>query len=352
MTTALVTGATGFIGRRLVAALLARGDEVIALARPSSDRSGLLALPVGAGGHLRFALGDVTDGGSLQQAAAGVDVVYHLAAMLKAPWHSDFMRTNAEGTALMARAAAALARPPVLVAVSSVAAAGPSPPGRARHEGDAPAPVSRYGRSKLEAEAGARAYASAVPITLVRPPVVFGPEDRAALPLFAACARGLQVVPGFGEPRLSMIYVDDLCAALIAAAERGERLADGAAEAGAGGEAHEAAHDGRGVYFAAAVEQPSIAELGVLIGSALERRVRVLRVPAPLCLAVGAAGEAVARLRGVASIVNLDKMREATAGSWCCDASKARAQLGFAPAATLAERLRSTALWYRAEGWI
>ncbi len=337
MTTALVTGATGFIGRRLVAALLARGDEVIALARPSSDRSGLLALPVGAGGHLRFALGDVTDGGSLQQAAAGVDVVYHLAAMLKAPWHSDFMRTNAEGTALMARAAGALAPPPVLVAVSSVAAAGPSPPGRARHEGDAPAPVSRYGRSKLEAGAGARAYASAVPITLVRPPVVFGPEDRAALPLFAACARGLQVVPGFGEPRLSMIYVDDLCAALIAAA--------------AGGEAHEAAHDGRGVYFAAAVEQPSIAELGVLIGSALERRVRVLRVPAPLCLAVGAAGEAVARLRGVASIVNLDKMREATAGSWCCDASKARAQLGFAPAATLAERLRSTALWYRAEGW-
>ena len=96
---ALVTGATGFIGRHLCAALVRAGDDVTALVRASSKRDALERLGV------RFAVGDVNDRGSLS--FGGNDVVFHLAAMLGSPWHPDFLRTNASGVRLVADACAA-----------------------------------------------------------------------------------------------------------------------------------------------------------------------------------------------------------------------------------------------------
>ena len=68
-------------------------------------------------------------------------------------------------------------------------------------------------------------------------------------------------------------------------------------------------------------------------------------------LASAAVSEAVARVRDRQTILNLDKWREATAGSWLCDAARARAELGLACAPT-SERLAETAAAYRAVGWL
>ncbi len=341
MTTSCVTGATGFIGGRLVRQLLRRGDDVVCLVRASSNREPLLAMAADLPGTLRFAVGDVLDEDSLATAVQGVDVVFHLAAMLKAPWHADFLRTNAEGTGHVAKACAGRSTPPVLVAVSSIAAAGPSPEGRARREDDPAAPISRYGHSKRNGELAAEAYAAQVPTTLVRPPVVFGPHDTASLPLFLGAARGIQLVPTLAESTMSMVFVDDLAWAIAAAGAKGERLPP-----------TPSAQPGVGVYFAAHDEQPTVAQVGRDIGAALGRDVRVLRVPSWLTLGVGAAGEALARLRDQPSIVNHDKTVEATAGSWTCSAAKAHRDLGFAPPRSLRERLGETALWYQEQGWL
>ena len=88
---ALVTGATGFVGGHLVDALVERGARVRCLVRRSSDTARLQQLGV------ELAVGDVADPGSPGAAVAGVDVVFHLAAMLKQPWHPDFMTVNADG---------------------------------------------------------------------------------------------------------------------------------------------------------------------------------------------------------------------------------------------------------------
>lgn len=264
-------------------------------------------------------------------------MVFHLAGLTKALRTGDFLRVNAGGAESIAAACADRRDKPALVVVSSLAAAGPCAVGRPRVEGDAPTPVAAYGRSKL---AAAR-YAGAVPITIVRPPIVLGPGDRGMLEMFRPIARwGIHAVPGRSERRFSLIHVADLVEGLLLAAEKGERL-------------HPNESPGQGIYFMAAEDDPTHAELGQAMATALgKKRATVVHLPGPLVRWVGLCGDAMGRIRRRPGLMNSDKMTEALAGSWTCSSAKARTHLGWYPAATLAERLRETAQWYRQAGWL
>lgn len=329
----LVTGGTGFIGARLVERLVEGGHSVRCLVRATSNTTHLESLGV------ECYVGDLRDEDSLRGACEGVSVVYHLAALLKAPWHKEFTSVTAEGCGRMAAACAAQPQPPVLILVSSLAAAGPSASGRKEIQ---PAePVSRYGRAKLAGEEAARPYADRVPLTVIRPPLVLGEGDRSLLPVFRMARCGWVVAPG--RAPLSMIHVDDLVSSLIAAAEKGERVAP----TGSPG-----ASPDQGVYFVADERARRLSELGAQIAESLGARPpRTLRMPLPLLYAAAAASEAWGRLRDRQTLLNLDKIKEAGAEGWVCSADKAREQLGFDPA-PFEERLRATGAWYQAQGWL
>jgi nucleoside-diphosphate-sugar epimerase len=338
MAKVLITGSNGFIGSHLAEALLARGHEVTCLVRNTSRLERLQPLRV------RLAYGDITERESLAAAIPGHDLVFQLAASLFPLRTADFYRVNEEGVRNVAWACAQPTSPPVLVMVSSLAAMGPSDGRRPRVESDPPAPVSHYGRSKLAGELAARDWAHAVPMTIVRPAIVFGESDMLMLAMFRPIARlGLHLVPGRQAHRVSLIHVQDLVSLLILAAERGKRLDGQAADPSAAA---------RGCYFAACGEDLTYAELGRRIAEALDRRVWVVHTGRPVVWTVAGLLTALAWLRRKSWYFNVDKAREALAGSWTCSPQSAVSELGFAPAAPLAQRLRQTAQWYRQKGWL
>jgi nucleoside-diphosphate-sugar epimerase len=333
----LITGASGFIGQHLVRQLIERGDRVSCLVRATSRLDELRS------SGAQFIVGDATDRADIERALAKsqAGVVFHLAGLVKALRPADFARVNAGGVEAVAAACAARAERPVLIIISSLAAAGPCAAGQPRGEGDSPAPVSAYGRSKLAGELAAARHAGEMEITIVRPPIVFGPGDRGVLEMFRPIAqRGIHVVPGRQERRVSLVHVADLVALLLLAAGEGERLRpDGT--------------PGQGIYYIAALEDPTYAELGQAMAKALGRnRATVVRLPGPVMRLIGLCGDALECVRKRPGWVNSDKIAEALAGSWTCSSAKARRQLGWFPAATLADRLRETAQWYRQTGWL
>jgi nucleoside-diphosphate-sugar epimerase len=337
MARVLVTGATGFIGSKLTQRLVERGDDVTCLVRASSKVDYLRQLGV------CLALGDVRDDEAMRAAVKSVDVVYHVAGLTTAFSTKELMQVNAEALGKLLTACTDSAQPPIVLFVSSLSAAGPSAPDRPRAESDCPAPVSNYGRAKRAGEIIAEEFASHVPITIVRPPIVFGEGDLPMSHVFRTIARfNVHVAVGMAQYRYAMVHVWDLVDALILCAEKGSRLSPAS-------EHRNGCGSSLGYYFVADNEQPTFADFGRMIGDSMGRhRVRVLSTPGPILFWTFAAmAEAAARLRGRPHIFNLDKARDALAGNWTCNSQAIRDELGFAPNATLAERLRQTTDWYR-----
>jgi nucleoside-diphosphate-sugar epimerase len=319
---AFVTGGTGFVGAHLVAALRARGDAVTALVR-SPER----ATRLGWGPDVGLVRGDLSDAATLTAATGEADVVFHLAGIVSARSPADFFRANRDGTARMLEAAAA--RPPGrFILVSSVAAAGPNPPGQPHETGEESGPVTEYGRSKLAAEDLVRG--SDLPWSILRPPPVYGEWDREFLTLFRAVRFGIAPVFGDGSQQLSMVYAGDLAQALIATA-------------------HSAAATGK-TYYPTHPEVVTSRDVVLTAGRAVGRTPRVVSLPGGLARGLLGAIAAGARLAGRATVLTPDKANEFFAPAWTFSPAPLTRDTGWAAAVDLEAGFRRTAAWYRERG--
>jgi dihydroflavonol-4-reductase len=217
---ALVTGATGFVGSNVAAALAARGDQVRVLRRNTSRLDALEKVPV------EYAIGDILDPDSLATAMQGCEVVFHVAAMSQY-WRSTretIYRVNVEGTHNVMQAAL-VAGVERVVHTSSVAALGYPARGDLIDEAQVfPPELSwwAYGHSKHLAELEVqKAVAQGLPAVIVNPTIIIGPRDVNFVSgsLIRASLRGqLRLVPPGGS---SMVHVDDVVAGQLVAAEQG-----------------------------------------------------------------------------------------------------------------------------------
>ncbi len=322
----LVTGATGFVGSHLAAALVARGDEVYCLARRPEQAAFLTSL-----GAL-VAPGSLEDTASLEAALPGVDLVYHLAGLTAAGSEREFHEVNEGGTQRLIDAIRATL--PTLrrfVHVSSIAAVGPTGFGGRLTEETPCRPLTAYGRSKLAGEMVVR-RAPGLPWTVVRPPVVYGPRDREMLRLFRIARWGVAPVFGMGRQELSLVYVTDLVEGIVRAG----------LEATALGQTYHLAHP----------EVVSSRDLVSEIGRAVRggRAPLILPVPAsvaaPIVRAIGRAAAAAGRR----TVVSEDKLAEFLAPAWGTSVEKAERELGWRPPHDLKRGVAETTAWCRAEG--
>lgn len=321
-----VTGASGFIGRTLVSRLAASGAHVLALVR-DIDRAGDLAATPG----VELVCGDLRDPLLLRDLTGRAGVVYHLAGLTSARNRSEFMAVNAELMGILAAAAALAPAPPKLVMVSSLSVAGPRTVASPAREDDPPAPVNRYGESKLLGEALLRRERAGVRWSIVRPSWVYGPGDRATLGLFRMASRGIFPNLRGGRMQISLLHVDDLVEALVLI---------GNSEAA----------NGR-VYYVSDGEAHTIKRLGQALLAASGGG-RALYLPGFIFRLLGIAGESAAWLARRPLLLGWDRACEALQPGWVCDDTRIRDELGYRSRVSLEAGVASTLAWYRTQGWL
>jgi len=328
-----VTGATGFVGSHLTEALLARGDDVVALVRNLAKASRVFTER-----QPQIVQGDLDDPRALRRAVEGADVVHHVAGLTSARRDAEFLAVNRDGTRRVLEAvrdaAPGLRR---FVHVSSVAASGPSRRGAPIDETAVPHPVSRYGESKLAGEE--EVHRSGIPWTIVRPPAVYGPRDVELRRVFSFGKHGILPVFGDGRQELSLIHVTDLVSAQLAALDRGREEA---------------------TYFACHPEVLTSEEFGIAITRAVQLALRgraadprmVLRLPNAVARVALRINGAAARAVGRSTVLSGDKIPELLADAWTCSPAALERDTGWRARLTAAVGLAETAAWYRNAGWL
>jgi len=321
---ALVTGGGGFLGRHLVAALLERGDRVVAYSRG--------VYPELAERGVECARGDLGDRAALARACAGVDAVFHVAAKAGI-WgdEREYVRTNVDGTQNVIEACRA-AGVPRLVFTGSPSACFD---GRDHRMAGNDLPYARaflapYPRTKAEAERRVLAAngAGGLATCALRPHLIVGPDDPHLLPRLVARARaGRLAIVGDGKNEVSLTWIGNAVRAHLAAADR---LAPGAPHAGK-------------AYFVAQKEPVVLWEwLASLLGR-LGIPPPTRRVPLAVAYSAGAALEAWWRLRGLAGEPPMTRfLALELARSHSFDIGPAQRDFGYAelvPMAEVTERL-------------
>ena len=333
----LVTGATGFTGGHLAHALAAAGHQVRALVRKESDvvqafRPAASGGPEGPHPQINFTVGDLRDTTALAVAVDAIEVVYNIAAIYRqAGLSADTYRAvNATAVAnLVEQSARAGVRRVVHCSTVGVHGDIEHPPANE----EAPLrPGDVYQRTKVEGEQRAREAAtrSGIELTIARPSGIYGPGDRRLLKLFRNTIRRFPTL-GRGEIYYHLTYIDDLVQGLRLCGE------------------HPAAANR--TYILAGGEVTTLNEVVALIAGVAGVRLQPIHPPVwPFWLA-GALCEAVCAPLGIEPPIYRRRIDFFTK-SRAFDITRARTEIGFAPAIGLREGITRTLTWYRDHGWL
>lgn len=309
-----LTGGTGFLGRHVLTALAAAGWRVRLLSRrPAGGADARLP------GEVETVSGSLSDEAALARLVDDVDAVVHLAGAIRARDRAGFMAVNRDGTAALARAAAARAPGVRFVLVSSLAAREPE--------------ISHYAASKA---AGERALAESpvgADAVILRPCVIYGPGDRATLPMFRAAGWPVQPVLNGPAARVALIHAADVASAVVAAMR--PEMPAGTWEL----------TDSRTQGYA----WPEIVKAACRVCCGATPR--PLRVPGFAVRLAGLGGD-LAAWAGAVPMFTSGKAREVLHDNWGASIDTQPPAELWRPVRDLDDGFAQTAMWYRAHGWL
>ena len=318
----LVTGATGFTGGALARKLTERGDQVVALVRKSSNTAALKALDV------ELAYGDISDRDAVNNAAKGVDIIYHIAAVYRTAGHPDeyYESINVDGVQNVIDAARAhsVGR---TVHCSTIGVHGdieeiPSNEESPFNPGDI------YQRTKLAGEElFAKAMSEGLDGAIFRPGAIYGPGDLRLLKMFKQIKRGFFPLFGGGKNLYHLSYIDDLCDGIILCGEHPNAVGQR--------------------FILCSNEYSSMKELAATIAKHLNVKAPNFAPPVgPLMLAAKVC-EALCKPLGIDPPLHTRRV-EFFVKSRAFDNSKARKLLGYDPKISTEEGTKRTIEWYEA----
>lgn len=319
----LITGASGFIGRRLRDALSAQGDEVLSLRRPASP-------PAKEGRSVEAAYDDLPALTEIMKAERPA-VIYHVAGVTKGVSYEDFTRGNLMPTENLIEACKQAGHTPArFVHISSLAAYGPAAPGAPLNRDSKPKPIEYYGKSKLEAEQAVER--GGLPYTIIRPSGVYGPGDVDYFELFKMADKGFALYFGNRKRRMSMIYVDDLVEAILKAASHPGTVDKG--------------------YFICDGAITDWQRFQALVDKAVGKKVRAIDLPGFVVHVAARFGELASSIDKKPRLFNRQKAIMGDQDAWTCSPEAATEDFGFTAATSQEEGAEKTLAWYRENKWL
>ena len=323
-----VTGATGFLGSHLVDRLLEKKHEVHVLVRKSSNLRWLL------GKKVHYHYGDIVeDLVGLKEALQKTEVCFHLAGVITAARPETYHEVNAQGTANLLEAALQAKRHlKKIVVVTSIAAHGPGQNQHPITEEDDCHPITDYGRSKRDAELIALRYCDQLPITIVRPPPIYGPRDRHLYRYFWMARKGFLLLPGNGQQIVNLAYVQDVITGILLAAEHPRSSGE--------------------IFFIGDEKNYAWREIADMVAHSVQKKVLRIRLPTRVIQSIGTTLRVFAWITGRSELVITANMKNFVQSNWSLDIAKARQILAFQPTISLQQGVKTTASWYVENGWL
>lgn len=322
---AFVTGGTGFIGSHLVDSLIDHPDysKVKCLVR---NREKWLE-----GKSYEKVKGDLHSINAIEKALDDVDIIFHIAAIVKAPTQAEFDYANVDATENLLRLAMKKGIKKMVI-LSSLAAAGPSN-GSPKTEDDLMQPVSMYGESKKKMEDMVhRTATDDMSITILRPPAVYGPREDQIFTLFKMMKYGVAPIVGDGNhPELSIVYVKDVIQAILKAAKQQEK--------------------GVHTYFIDGEEIANWNKIRNIVTTVLGKKNIPIKLNPVWVKKIAGAIETSASFFGLYPVINREKAKEMIM-EWTCSYNKAKEELGYEPDYSLEEGISRTLRWYKQNGWL
>ena len=324
--TVFVTGANGFVGSFLVERLLQEGAAVKCLVRNTGNLRWLKTLKV------EYIFGDITDIKSLEGGLKDVDYVFHIAALKHSSKEEEYRKVNICGTENLLKTVKKEAlNLKKFIFLSSMAAMGYSSREKTLCEQDECRPLTYYGKSKLMAEKTVLEFKNDFPVTILRPPAVYGPKDEDIYAMFRTVKMGIRPVFGLGKKHISMIYVFDLVEAMLLAALS-------------------LAAEGK-VYIIAEDRSYSWKEIQDVLAATLKVKAFTVKIPETVLFTAGFLAELFSKATGSGLLLTRQKVKEMT-GDWVCDISLAKKDLFFKPAYSMEKGMIETVKWYKENKWL
>ena len=305
-----ITGVTGFIGSTVARQLVAAGWRVRCLIRSNTQAS---RMRFSALGNVEIVAGSLEDFSSLRQLVKGARAVIHCAGAVRGAHADHFKRINVDGVSSLVRITREMVENPLFLHISSLAAREPQ--------------LSAYAASKREGERQLAIAAGEMPWIALRPPAVYGPGDRELLPLFQLMEKGVALLTGERRARFSLLYVDDLAAAIQSFLEQSEWP-----------QTIYELHDGQSGGY-------SWDEVVMLFSRLRARKLIKIHVPLSLLSLTANMNQFISRWTGKQPMLTPGKIRELNHPDWVCDNRAITAQTGWQPKIDLETGLKRTMKW-------